>query len=178
MNSCYVCWKFYWQFHTCNLWHFLSRCIAELETLVKKPVCSQLKSIFVAEVRAVEATEAGSSYFYSDGCWSSNCTINCLPLWLLLRRQRTCLKVDRKLCCMSVHNDRAIYTPHSPKCISATSRLLDEAAQICSLFFVICFTKLVTCMLVLFSQLRTMEIMLMICLLAHRLLFKHVSCSI
>lgn len=178
MNSHYVCWKFYWQSHTCNLWHFLSRCLAELETLVKKPICSQLKSIFVAEVRAVEATKMGSSYFYSDGCWSSNCTINCLQLWLLLRWQRMCLGLGRKLCCMLVHNDYAVYTPDSPKHISATSRLLDEAALICSLFFIICFTELVTCISVLFSQLNTIETMVMICLLTRRLHFRHVSCSV
>lgn len=176
MNSCYVCWKFYWQSHARNLWHFLSRCLAELETLGKKPVCSQLKSIFVAEVRAVEATKAGSSYFYSNGCWSSNCTINCLQLWLLLRWQRTCLRVDRKLCCMLVQNDHAVYTPNSSKHISATSRLLDEVALICSLF-VICSTELVTCMSVLFSQLKTIETIVTVCLLAHRLHFRHVSCS-
>lgn len=151
MNSCYICWKFYWQSHTCNLWHFLSRCLAELETLVKKPVCRQLKSIFVAEVRAVEATKMGSSYFYSSGCWSSNCTINCLQLWLLLRWQRACLRVDRKLFCMLGHKDRAVYTPNSSKHISATSRLFDEVALICSLFFLIYSTEPVTCMFVLIS---------------------------
>lgn len=152
MNSCYFCWKFYWQSHMCNLWHFLSRCLAELETLVKKPVCSQLKSVFVAEVRAVEATKEDSSYFYSNGCWSSNCSINCLQLWLLLRWQRTCLRVDRKLCCVLVCNDHAVYTPNSPKHISATSRFLGEVALICSLFFFICFTELVTCVSLLLSQ--------------------------
>lgn len=31
-----------------------------------------------------------------DGCWSSNCTINCLQLWLLLRWQRTVFKGRQK----------------------------------------------------------------------------------
>lgn len=89
-----------------------------------------------------------------------------------------CLGLDRKLCCMLVHNDYAVYTPNSPQHISATSRLLDEVALICSLFFIICFTELVTCISALFSQLNTIETMVMICLLTHRLRFRHVNCSV
>lgn len=40
------CWKLYWQAYTCNLWYFLSRCWAELETFVNKSFCCLLKGSF------------------------------------------------------------------------------------------------------------------------------------
>lgn len=118
--------KFYWQAYTYNLWNFLSRCLAELETLVKKPICSQLKSIFVAEVRTTKATKESSSYFYFSGCWSSNHTINCLQLWLLFQWQRRCLRIDIKLFCKLFHRLCAVCILNSSKHFSATSRKKNE----------------------------------------------------
>ena len=46
LNSYYSCWKLYWQAYMYNLWYFLSRCLAELETLVNKSFCSWLKAFF------------------------------------------------------------------------------------------------------------------------------------
>lgn len=39
LNSCYSCWKLYWQAYTYNL-YFLSSCLAELETFGNKSLCS------------------------------------------------------------------------------------------------------------------------------------------
>lgn len=58
LNSCYSCWKLYWQAYTYNLWYFLSRCFAELETFVNKSFCSWLKGPFLQGKGGVWNAEA------------------------------------------------------------------------------------------------------------------------
>lgn len=58
LNSCYSCWKLYWQAYMYNLWYFLSRCLAELETFVNQSFCSWLKGLFLLGKGGVWNAEA------------------------------------------------------------------------------------------------------------------------